>query len=58
MWFQNRYRKITRREKRSDNRSDNLETSCNTGGLSLHGILKDNLHQIRRELGNSPDAGK
>ncbi|WP_336865705.1 hypothetical protein [Peribacillus frigoritolerans] len=54
MWFQDRYRKITRREKRRDN----LETSCNTGGLSLHGILKDNLHQIRRELGNSPDAGK
>jgi spore germination protein KA len=52
MRYRNRFRKITDRGKESDKQ----QMPCNKGAFSLHHLLKDNLHQIRQELGNSPDV--
>lgn len=39
-----------------NNRSENEETSNRNDGFSLRRNLKDNLQQIRHEIGNSPDV--
>ena len=48
MSFWNRLRRLRRRKKE--------QTISDTSTFPLHRELKDNLHQIRQEVGNSPDV--
>lgn len=49
-------RSLFRKKTDSVKRSKHEETARDTGTSSLHRDLKDNLHRIRQEFGNSPDV--